>query len=106
MKLKNQKIKLVTTVTNFLRAMTVNSLRNKGFMDIWLIDTAEGTQLRPESVHGMLWLQTHFEEAHWEAIASKIVILPIEDAQALSNDAKKAGLSINYLPSIAITRKF
>ena len=74
-------------------------------MDIWLIDTAEGTQLRPESVHGMLWLQTHFETAHWEAIASKQVLLPIEDAQALSDDANKAGLSINYLPSLSITQK-
>ena len=75
-------------------------------MDICLIDTAEGTQLRPESVHGMLWLQTHFENAHWEAIASKQVLLPIEDAQALSDDANKAGLSINYLPSLSITQKF
>ena len=75
-------------------------------MDIWLIETSEGMQLRPESVHGMLWLQTHFEEAHWVSIASKQVLLPFEDAQALSDDAKKAGLSINYLASLAITRKF
>jgi hypothetical protein len=76
------------------------------FMDIWLIKTSEGTQLRPESIHGMLWLQTHFEEAHWGSIAAKQVILPFEDAQSLSDDAREAGLSINYLPSLAITRKF
>tara|TARA_B100000029_G_scaffold466852_1_gene502697 strand:- start:377 stop:604 length:228 start_codon:yes stop_codon:yes gene_type:complete len=75
-------------------------------MDICLIDTPEGTQLRPESVFGMLWLQTHFAEAHWAALASKNVILSRGDSQALSDDAKKAGLSINYLPSIAITGKF
>ena len=75
-------------------------------MDIWLIDTPEGTQLRPESIHGMLWLQTHFEDAHWEALAAKNVIIPIEDAKDLSHDAKKAGLSLNYLPSLSITRKF
>ena len=75
-------------------------------MDIWLIDTPEGTQLRPESVHGMLWLQTHFEDTHWEAIASSKVILPTEDAKELSDDANKAGLTINYLPSLSITRQF
>ena len=76
------------------------------FMDIWLIDTEEGTLLRPESVHGMLWLQTHFEDSHWEAIASKAVRLPIEDAKTLSDDAKEAGLSINHVPSLSITGKF
>ena len=74
-------------------------------MDICLIETNEGTHIRPVSVHGMLWLQTHFEEAHWESIASKSVLLPFKDAQELSHDAKKAGLRINYLPSLAITRK-
>jgi len=75
-------------------------------MDICLINTEEGTQLRPESVHGILWLQTHFEDAHWAAIASKAVRLTYEDARNLSNDAKKAGLRINHLPSLAITQKF
>ena len=74
-------------------------------MDICLLDTAEGTQVRPESVHGMLWLQTHFEDVYWESIASKKVILPIEDAQALSEDANNAGIRINYLPSFSISEK-
>ncbi|WP_320666952.1 hypothetical protein [Prochlorococcus sp. MIT 1307] len=75
-------------------------------MDIWLIDTEEGTQLRPESVHGMLWLQTHFEDEHWEALSSKKVRLTTEDAKALSSDAEEAGLRINHVPSLSITRKF
>ena len=75
-------------------------------MDICLIGSATGTHLRPESVHGMLWLQTHFEDTHWQAIASKKVMLPFQDAQCLSNDAKEAGLGINYLPSLSITSKF
>ena len=82
------------------------ALRKTDFMDIWLIDTQEGTQLRPESIHGMLWLQTHFEDAHWDAIASKQVILSSLDAKNLTDDAKEAGLSINYLPSLSIPRKF
>ena len=74
-------------------------------MDIWLIDTAEGTQLRPESIHGMLWLQTHFAEGHWEAIASQNVRLPIEDGKDLSDDAKQAGLKVNHVSSLSITQK-
>ncbi len=75
-------------------------------MDICLIDTTEGTRLRPESVHGMLWLQTHFADEYWKAIASKQVMLPSKNAKELSEDAKKAGLRINYLPSLSVTRKF
>ena len=75
-------------------------------MDICLLTTAEGTQLRPESIHGMLWLQTHFENTHWAAIASKAVRLTAEDAKYLAADAKGAGLRINYLSSLAITQKF
>ncbi len=74
-------------------------------MDIWLVETAEGTQLRPESVHGMLWLQTHFEDNYWESLASKDVFLTREDAKDLSDDARKAGLGINYLPALSISRK-
>ena len=74
-------------------------------MDLLLITRSEGIQLRPESILGMLWLQTHFEVAHWEAIASKNVVLTDEDAKILSNDANKAGLTINYLPSLLITQK-
>ena len=75
------------------------------FMDIWLIDRPEGTQLRPESVHGILWLQTHFEDIHWEAIASNQVVLYSDDVKHLTDDAKAAGLSVNHLPSQAFTRK-
>ena len=73
-------------------------------MDISLIETTAGSQLRPESIHGMLWLQTHFEDEHWEALAAKQVKLPTDDAEALSLDAKKAGLKLTYIPALAISR--
>ena len=76
------------------------------FMDIWLIETKDGTTIRPESIHGMLWLQTHFEDSHWEALASKQVKIPVEDARFLGDDAKAAGLTLNYLPALSITRNF
>ncbi len=74
-------------------------------MDILLIQTQDRTQIQPKSIHGMLWLQTHFEDSHWEAIASNQVTLAMSDAQTLSNDALEAGLSLNFLTSLSIARK-
>ena len=75
-------------------------------MDICLIGTREGTQLRPESIHGMLWLQTHFENATWEAIASKKLRRSKEDAELLSNDAESAGLEINRVSELSTPQIF
>ena len=78
-----------------------NGCEQSHFMDICLVETNSGTYLRPESIHGILWLQTHFEDSHWEAIVSNKVILPIEDAKNLTQDAKAAGLRLNYLPNFS-----
>ncbi len=75
-------------------------------MDICLIRTEEGTDVLPLSIHGMLWLQTHFETEHWNAIASRQVKLPLEDSQNLFNDACEAGLKLNFIPSLSIAKKF
>ena len=75
-------------------------------MDILLIEKEEGNLLRPTSIFGMLWLQTHFDDSHWDAIASNQVILPIEDAASLSEDALAAGLAINYLQALSKAPKF
>jgi len=69
-------------------------------MDIWLAPQGESTQIHPLSVHGMLWLQTHFEEKHWNALAESRVKLPTEDIEILSNDAKEAGLTLSYLSDV------
>ena len=70
-------------------------------MDIWFINSNSRVHLRAASVHGMLWLQTHFESNHWEAIASEQVTLNKTDADLLAQDAKEAGLIINSIPEIA-----
>ncbi len=74
-------------------------------MDISLCDTRNGTQIEPTSIHGMLWLQTHFENNQWEAISSSEVILSIEDSKLLQHDATEAGLKINSLISMASLKK-
>ena len=69
-------------------------------MDISLSYEQNGTQIEPKSVHGILWLQTHFESDHWESISNGLVIIPTKDAEMLSNDAQKAGLNINFINSL------
>ena len=69
-------------------------------MDISLSDKRNGTQIEPMSVHGMLWLQTHFESNHWESISNGLVIITHKDAQMLGEDAKKAGVNVNFINSL------
>ena len=70
-------------------------------MDISLSDKRNGTQIEPLSVHGILWLQTHFESDHWESISNGKVIIPRQDAEILGDDAQNAGLNINFINSLS-----
>ena len=70
-------------------------------MDINLSKKRNGTQIEPKSVHGMLWLQTHFESIHWESISNNLAIIPSKDAQMLSKDATNAGINVNFINSLS-----
>ena len=70
-------------------------------MDIRLSDKRNGTQIEPKSIHGILWLQTHFESCHWESIINSLVIIPTKDAEILCEDAQKAGLNVNFINSLS-----
>tara|TARA_Y100001968_G_C18901862_1_gene501077 strand:+ start:342 stop:569 length:228 start_codon:yes stop_codon:yes gene_type:complete len=70
-------------------------------MDISLSDNKHGTQIEPKSVHGILWLQTHFESAHWESLGNGVVIIPAKDAQILCKDAAKAGVNVSFINSLS-----
>ena len=69
-------------------------------MDISLSDKRNGTQIEPKSVHGILWLQTHFESEHWELISNGLVIIPNKDAEMLGKDAQKAGINVIFINSL------
>ena len=56
-------------------------------MDINLSDKRNGTQIEPISVHGILWLQTHFKSDHWEALSNGLVVIPNKDVQMFVQDA-------------------
>ena len=75
-------------------------------MDISLSNNRSGTQIKPKSVHGILWLQTHFESQHWESISNGLVIIPTKDAKILGEDATNAGLNVNFINCLSHIDKF
>ena len=73
-------------------------------MDICLVDIDNNSNksLKPTSVIGMLWLQTHFEDNQWEALSNNQVIISKENSKLLVNDAISAGLNIESFSGVSI----
>ena len=76
----------------------------KKTMDICLIniDKKLNKSLKPTSVIGMLWLQTHFENDQWEALSDNKVIISGKDSELLIEDASLAGVKIESMSDISI----
>ena len=75
-------------------------------MDILLIGLEGDVQIRRVTIHGMLWLQAHFADEKWDALASSEVNLSTSDAEDLSKDAREAGLMLNFFPSVTVPGRF
>ena len=77
-------------------------------MDICLVDIDNNSNksLKPTSVIGMLWLQTHFEETQWEALSNNQVIISKENSKLLVNDAISAGLNIKSFSGVSMLDVF
>ena len=77
-------------------------------MDICLVDIDNNSNksLKPTSVIGMLWLQTHFEDNQWEALSNNQVIISKENSKLLINDAIIAGLNIKSFSGVSILDVF
>ena len=73
-------------------------------MDICLvnIDNNSNKSLKPTSVIGMLWLQTHFEDNQWEALSNNQVIISKENSKLLVKDAISAGLKIKSSSDVSM----
>ena len=56
-------------------------------------------RLVPASALGMLWLQTHFSDEHWDELSRGLVALSPSCSESLINDALEAGLKVNRIPS-------
>ena len=70
-------------------------------MDIRLSNKQNGIQIEPSSVHGILWLQTHFESEHWEVISNGLAIIPTKEATMLGEDATQAGINVSFINSLS-----
>ena len=75
-------------------------------MDISLIKSEESSVISPTTIHGMLWLQTHFEDEFWEAISSQRVKISNEEASYLFQDAQSAGLEVAFIPTVVNSKNF
>ena len=77
-------------------------------MDICLtnVDNNLNKSLQPTSVIGMLWLQTHFENDQWEALANNSVIISEKNSKLLVEDATSAGLNIKCFSGISMLDVF
>ena len=77
-------------------------------MDICLenIDNNSNKFLKPTSVIGMLWLQTHFEDNQWEALSNNQVIISKENSKLLVKDAISAGLKIKSFSGVSMLDVF
>jgi|TARA_Y100000996_G_C22312287_1_gene556727 hypothetical protein len=77
-------------------------------MDICLVDIDNNSNksLKPTSVIGMLWLQTHFEDNQWEALSNNQVIISKENSKLLVNDAISAGLNIKSFSGVSMLDVF
>ena len=49
---------------------------------------------------GMLWLQTHFDDEHWDELSRGLVALSQGCSESLIADALEAGLKVNRIPSL------
>ena len=72
-------------------------------MDICLININNNLNktLHPTSALGMLWLQTHFDDNQWEALANNAAIISEENSELLIEDATSAGLEIKTFSGIS-----
>ena len=70
------------------------------------IDNKLNKSLKPTSVIGMLWLQTHFEDNQWEALSNNQVIISKENSKLLVKDAISAGLKIKSSSGVSILDVF
>ena len=65
-------------------------------VDIQLVQIRDNVWVVPQSIHGMLWLQTHFEDKHWDALGDDCVVIPRQDAGNLVIDAETAKLAVAF----------
>ena len=77
-------------------------------MDLCLIniDKYLNKSLKPKSILGMLWLQTHFENEHWDALSNNKLVISEENSKLLIEDATRADLNVKSFSGISMMDLF
>ena len=76
-------------------ALSVPQWHREGFfMDLAIAVVNTDARLIPLTVHGLLWLQTHFETSQWDSLCSGRARLHTDGLNALCRDAREAGLHV------------
>ena len=70
-------------------------------VDLLLAPMDSTNRLIPASAMGMLWLQTHFADEHWDDLSRGLVALSPSCSESLIADALDAGLKVNRIPTFA-----
>ena len=60
-------------------------------------DVAGLRRLYPQSIHGVLWLQTHFPASEWDALLRDQAYFSADCLDHLLSDALDAGLLVHQL---------
>ena len=60
-------------------------------------DVAGLRRLYPQSIHGVLWLQTHFPASEWDALLQDQACFGGDCLDYLLSDAFEAGLLVHQL---------
>ena len=60
-------------------------------------DVAGLRRLYPQSIHGVLWLQSHFPASDWDALLQDQACLSADCLDHLLSDAVDAGLLVHQL---------
>ena len=63
-------------------------------LDLQLVDVIDKVFVVPQSVLGVLWLQSHFPSSEWDALTNGAVVLKPQNAEMLLIDARSAGLIV------------
>lgn len=66
--------------------------------DLVLSEIQGGCRLLPQTVLGLLWIQTHFEASTWDLVCSGEVRISLPSSHALRRDAIAAGLQVLWVP--------
>ncbi len=86
--------KSLTTFVTHTQGLRCVRSSTADVLDLQLVDVIDKVFVVPQSVVGVLFLQTHFPPENWDALTKGAVVLKHDNAQTLLIDARSAGLIV------------